>query len=214
MIFGVVYVSNDLIMIKDKYGEKMMHYCRKNFSTILEIDGLLFSLLSNHFCYSRFLYDDIVNNSMGDMFKNYIYSLLSSSEGQLPVVSESTTQLLDNAGYVLYQCFSEDDIQSYRKYYASDEELCSFRGGRLDDCYVFFAVKKDVDQIKRGDFINPMRQDKYGTSVISIQFTRGDVNTLSIKNRCRRYSRDRKLFKEFSANPRRASLSMNAVISV
>ena len=176
-------MSNDLIMIKDKYGEKMMHYCRKNFSTILEIDGLLFSLLSNHFCYSRFLYDDIVNNSMGDMFKNYIYSLLSSSEGQLPVVSESTTQLLDNAGYVLYQCFSEDDIQSYRKYYASDEELCSFRGGRLDDCYVFFAVKKDVDQIKREDFINPMRQDKYGTSVISIQFTRGDVNTLSIKNR-------------------------------
>ena len=38
-----------------------------------------------------------------------------------------------------------------------------------------------MDEIKREDFTEPMRQDKYGTSVISIQFTRGDINTLSIK---------------------------------
>ena len=51
----VFFVSNDLINIKDKYGEGMMHLCRKNFSTILETEGLLFGLLSSHFAYSRFL---------------------------------------------------------------------------------------------------------------------------------------------------------------
>ena len=49
--------------------------------------------------------------------------------------------------------------------------------------YVFFAVKDNVDDIKRKNFKSPQRQDEYGTSVISIQFSRGDVNTLSIKNR-------------------------------
>jgi len=183
VIFGVVFVNKDLINIKDKYGEKMMHFCRKNFSTILETDGLLYDLLSKHFNYSRFLYDDIVNNSMKNMFKNYIYSLTVVDEEKLPVVPESASELLSIAGYDLYQCFCEEDIQSYRKYYSSEEELCSFRGNRLDDCFVFFAIKKDVDQIRRKDFVNPMRQDRYGTSVISIQFTRGKVNTLSIKNR-------------------------------
>ena len=89
---------------------------------------------------------------MKNMFKNYIYSLLVSKNNELPVVSESASELLSKAGYDLYQCFCEDDIQSYRKYYSEGEELCSFRGDRLDDCYVFFAIKKDVDQIKREDY--------------------------------------------------------------
>ena len=176
-------MNKDLINIKDKYGEKMMHFCRKNFSTILETEGLLFKLLSIHFPYFRFLFDDIVNNSMKNMFKNYIYSLMVVDEEELPVVPESAYELLSLSGYDLYQCLSEEDIQSYRKYYSEGEELCSFRGNRLDECYVFFAIKKDVDQITREDYYNPMRQDRYGTSVISIQFTRGDINTLSIKNR-------------------------------
>lgn len=47
----------------------------------------------------------------------------------------------------------------------------------------FFAVKKDVSNIKREDYKEPKREDKYGTSVISIQFTRDMANMLSIKNR-------------------------------
>ena len=170
----------DLIKIKEKYGEQMMKYCRKNFSTILENDGLLFYLLSSHFTYSRNLYEDIVKNSLSEQFKNFIYSLLVFDKDKLPDVPKSAIELLDEAGYELHQCFTEEDIQTYRKYYASGEELCSFRGGRLDECYVFFAIKKDVDEIKREDYINPMRQDRYGTSVISIQFTKGNINTLSI----------------------------------
>ena len=65
-------MGSDLIKIKDKYGEKMMQLCRKLFSTILEEEGKLFELLSSHFVYSKYLYEDIVKNSLEDSFKNYI----------------------------------------------------------------------------------------------------------------------------------------------
>lgn len=88
------------------------------------------------------------------------------------------------AGYILYpECQTEADIQSYKKYYALDEELCTFRGNRLDTCRVWFAVKENVADIRREDFSAPKRQDEYGTSVISIQFTKDEYSTLSIKNR-------------------------------
>ena len=63
-------------------------------------------------------------------------------------------------------------------------ELCTFLvGNRLNRCVVFFAVKKDVEEIKREDFNNPKREDEYGTSVMSIQFTKSQNSTVSIKNR-------------------------------
>lgn len=65
-------MNYDLIKIKEKYGEKMMHLCRNIFSTILEQEGLLFNTLEANFAYSKFLYDDIVNNELIDSFKNYI----------------------------------------------------------------------------------------------------------------------------------------------
>ena len=63
--------------------------------------------------------------------------------------------------------------------------MCTFLDpvARLENKYVFFAVKKNVLDIKREDFLIPDRQDEYGTSVISIQFTRDKSNHLSIKNR-------------------------------
>jgi len=61
--------------------------------------------------------------------------------------------------------------------------LCTFRDRRINTCRVFFAVKKNALEIKREDFINPDRQDEYGTSVLSIQFLQDGTNTVSIKNR-------------------------------
>ena len=96
---------------------------------------------------------------------------------------ENPKDLLNKAGYILYECKTEEEVQSFKKYYAKGEELCTFNGNRLDSCYVYFAVKKDVDNIKREDYKEPKRQDQYGTSVVSIQFTKDDTHTLSIKNR-------------------------------
>ena len=174
---------DDLKQIKNKYGEEMSHLCRELFPTILESDGLLFKLLSDHFDYYKGLYNDIVDNNLEYAFKNYIYSLIDVENNNETIINKTPSELLDEAGYILYECKSEEEIQSFKKYYSSGEELCTFKDKRLNTNYVFFSIKKDVDNIKREDFLNPERQDKYGTSVISIQFTKGNVNTLSIKNR-------------------------------
>jgi len=175
-------MSYDLIKIKEKYGEQMMHLCRKLFPTLLEKEGLLFEIMNSEFAFSKYLYDDIINNSLEQEFKNYIYSLVFTNY-EITKVEKTPYELMDIAGYDLHECNSEEEIMAFSKYYAEDEKLCTFKGGRLDMCYVFFAVKKNVQEIKREDFIEPTRQDEYGTSVISIQFTKGHTNTLSIKNR-------------------------------
>ena len=172
----------DLIKIKKYYGENMMHLCRKLFPTLLETDNLLFELLDSSYERSKYLYDDIIKSNNEEHFKNYIYSLIKKEEEKMEVLKDAK-DLLEEAGYNLYECNTEEDIQKFKKYYEEEEKLCTFNGGRLECCHVFFAVKKNVDEIKREDFTIPSRQDEYGTSVISIQFSRGRRNILSIKNR-------------------------------
>ena len=174
---------DDLKLIKKHYGEKMSHLCRSLFPTVLETEGLLWELISNNFAYNRSLYTDITSNQLETEFRNYIFDMINTENKDELAISKTPKELLDEAGYNLYECHSEEEIQSFKKYYATDEELCTFNENRLKRCYVFFAVKKNVDKIKREDFDDPKRQDEYGTSVISIQFTRDDSNTLSIKNR-------------------------------
>lgn len=174
---------DDLKIIRKKYGEKMYHFCRESFPTLLEEPGKLSKLLSDNFHESHSLFDDIVANGKESEFKNFIYSLVDVENNNELVQIKTPEELMSEAGYVLVECYNEEDIQKFRKYYAPGEELCTFNGGRLNRCRVFFAVKKNVLDIKREDFKNPKRQDEYGTSVISIQFTKDETNTLSIKNR-------------------------------
>ena len=174
---------DDLKVIRKKYGEKMYHFCRESFPTLLEEPGKLLKLLSDNFHESHSLFDDIVANGKESEFKNFIYSLVDVENNNELGMIKTPEELMSEAGYVLVECYNEGDIQAFRKYYARREELCTFKGGRLDRCRVFFAVKKNVSDIKREDFKNPTRQDEYGTSVISIQFTKDGTNTLSIKNR-------------------------------
>ena len=177
--------SKELNRIKKLYGEKFMHFCRSIFPTLLEQEGLLTNVLKSTFATnSRTLYDDIVNNYLEEEFKNYIYSNIDVEKEMPEIIGEKTPyQLLDENGYDLYECNSEEEIQSFKKYYKPGEELCTFWGGRLNSCVVFWAVKKDAEEIKREDFNNPKREDEYGTSVMSIQFTKSQNSTVSIKNR-------------------------------
>lgn len=157
----------------------MMHLCRRLFPSILEEEGVLSKILLSAFFPSHFLYEDIKGIEVD--FRNYIYSFFSDYPKEEIVTNKTPSELLKEAGYTLYECKSEDDIQRFKKYYRKNEELCSFKGGRLENNYVFFAVKDNITSIKRGN--NPKREDEYGVSVISIQFTRDDSHTLSIKNR-------------------------------
>lgn len=176
-------MQSDLKNIKKKYSESFAHLCRELFPTLLETEGLLYSLIESNFYPSKFLYSDIVNNNLKADFQRFINSLVDTKEEIEINTNKTPKELLDSVGYTLYECKTEEDIQRFKKYYAKGEELCTFRGGRLNSCYVFFAVKKNVADIKRENFTNPQRQDGYGTSVISIQFTKYAQSTISIKNR-------------------------------
>lgn len=178
---------HELKIIKKKYGERMMHYCREYFPTILNIPGKLLDILNNHFYNVRnTLYEDIIKSHKEEEFNNYIYMCAGlKNEYDIRNISKKPKELLSDAGYNLYECLTVDDINSFKKYFAPNELLCTFLDpeSRLNRMYIFFAVKKDADKIKREDFDIPIRDDKYGTSVISIQFTKDKYNRLSIKNR-------------------------------
>ena len=177
--------SNELKRIKRKYGEDFMRLCRELFPTILEKDGQLEEILSLSFAgNSRTLCQDIVDARLEEDFKDYIYGKISAQilERKL-TIEKNPYELFNEVGYDLIECLTEDEIQEFRKYYEPNEELCTFNGGRLNRCVVFFAVKKNVENIKREDFEIPQREDEYGTSVMGIQFNREGMCTVSIKNR-------------------------------
>lgn len=176
-------MNDDLKIIKKNYGENMSKLCRELFPTLLEKEGLLSKLMTENFNSTHLLYDDIIDNNLTIDFQDYIYSLVEPKNSKEQDVDKTPTELLNEAGYDLYECKTENDILDFSKYYIPEEKLCTFNGGRLEQCYVFFAVKKDVAQIKRGNFTKPKRQDEYGTSVLSIQFTKSEAHILSIKNR-------------------------------
>ena len=180
-------LSKDLKYIKKKYGEKMMHYCRECFPTILNIQGKLVDILNTHFYYVRdSLYNDIKDNHKEEIFNDYVYSKAGlKNEYDIRDVCKTPKELLDDVGYDFYECKTVEEVNAFKKYFSKEEQLCTFLDpvARLENKYVFFAVKKNVLDIKREDFLIPDRQDEYGISVISIQFTRDKSNHLSIKNR-------------------------------
>lgn len=175
----------DLGRIKKHYGEDMMRLCRTLFPTILESEGVLYRVIDSSFAHSKFLYDDILSNNKIADFQNYIFTYLGIKSDQTPT-DKTPKELMKEAGYILYECKSEDDVNQFKKYYAANELLCTFKyvSRRLELCHIFFAVKDNIDDIKRENFKINFRDDEYGTSVISIQFDKGtNTNTLSIKNR-------------------------------
>ena len=163
--------SNELKQIKKLYGEKFMHLCRRLFPTLLEREGVLLEVLTSTFATnSKTLGQDIIPEQE-ERFKNFIYSKTDVEREEIQDLEQkSPFELLSEAGYELTECTSEEEIQSFKKYYKPNEELCTFHGGRLDRCVVFWAVKRNANEIKRENFEHPQREDEYGTSVMSIQF--------------------------------------------
>lgn len=178
-------MNSDLKIIKKKYGEDMMKLVRKLFPTLLEEEGLVSRIILNNFYPYHDLYTSIVSNGMEELFKEYIYNQVKKDKAKEKTETMKTPkELFSLAGYELYECNSNREIEFFEKYYAKGEELCTFSDKeRLSKCYVFFAVKKNIDEIKRENFISPKREDEYGTSILSIQFDRNSSHNLSIKNR-------------------------------
>ena len=178
--------TTELKKIKKIYGEKFKNLCRDMFPVILEQDGKLLSILESKFSHNcNSLYESITENGLETEFKNLIFEEFEPKKEKIEKIEErSPYEILDEAGYNLYECKTEDDIQNFEKYYAPNEILCTiYMGGRLNTRDCFFAVRKDVDKIRREDFINPQKEDEYSTSVLGIQFTRDAMCTAQIISR-------------------------------
>lgn len=179
-------LSKELKDIKKKYGETFMHICRDNFASLLETEGLLTQVLDRYFAAnSKSIGDDIINDGKLIDFKDFIYSKVDVEKEEKQILENRTPyQILDEVGYTLIECTSEEEIQEFRKYYDPDEVICTiYNGGRLNSSVVFFAVKKDVENIKRENFEKPQREDEYGTSVLGIQFDKHGICTPHIITR-------------------------------
>ncbi len=125
--------AKDLKRIKKIYGEKFMQLCRDLFPTILEQEGALMKILEQKFSHNcNSLYESITENNLIEGFKSLVYSEFDKNRESKEEIKEQRTpyEILDEAGYNLYECKTEDDIQSFRKYYAENEVLCTIYNGR------------------------------------------------------------------------------------
>lgn len=150
-------LNKDLKYIKKKYGEKMMHYCRECFPTILNVPGKLVEILNTHFyCVKDSLYNDIKENHKESEFNDFVYSNAGlKNEYDIRDVSKTPKELLDDAGYDLFECKTVEEVNSFKKYFILGEQLCTFLDpvSRLENKYVFFAVKKNILILKEKIFL-------------------------------------------------------------
>ena len=91
---------DDLKLIKKHYGEKMMHLCRELFPSILEVNGLLFNMLSKSFNYTKSLYEDIINDNKIEDFKNFIYNQIDVENDYEIVIEKTPQELLGEAAEI------------------------------------------------------------------------------------------------------------------
>ena len=92
-------------------------------------------------------------------------------------------ELLSEAGYDAYYADTLEKQNAIAPYFRYKERLCTFSDEtRYQRYHIINAVRKDVSQIRREDFRYPEREDRYGTSVISIQILKNG-GFISIKNR-------------------------------
>ena len=173
-------MNSDLKILKKKYGENFSKLCRELFPSILENEGELVSIITFLFKESHFLYDDLITYDRVKSFQRLVMNKYNKILDSVIDTEKTPYELFKEQGYTLKECLTNEEILSYKKYYAKGEELCTFNGNRLKTNRVFFAVKDNALEIERKS--EPQREDEYGTSVLSLQFTI-DTNYLSIKNR-------------------------------
>ena len=173
-------MNSDLKILKKKYGENFSKLCRELFPSILENEGELVSIITSLFKESHFLYDDLITYDRIKSFQRLVMNKYNKKLDGVIDTEKTPYELFKAQGYTLKECHTNEEILAYKKYYEKGEELCTFKSDRLKTNRVFFAVKDNALEIKRKS--DPKREDEYGTSVLSLQFTI-DTNYLSIKNR-------------------------------
>ena len=157
--------------IRDQNGELFARTLRDNSANVLEIPNIV-----NIVKYAGH------TQECAKQILPYLQSLIPITVPETSICKNPLT-LLDQAGYNAYIADTLEKQNAIKKYFAKNEELCTFHDpNRYKNYFIVNAVRKDVDKIKREDFQNPKRDDKYGTSVLSIQIAKSG-GFISIKNR-------------------------------
>lgn len=92
-------------------------------------------------------------------------------------------ELLHMAGYRAEYADTLEKQNAIEKYFEPGERLCTFNDStRFQRYHIITAVKYDVNSIHRRDFPHPTREDRYGTSVMTIQVAK-DGRRVFITNR-------------------------------
>ena len=180
-------MDKELKKIKKLFGEEFAKWCRETFTTILNYDGTLLEILLKKFHPTRSLWEaikdseELLRQVEDEIYREFdlIVKKDSSEDSQ---ELDSPELLCDKVGYILIKCETVEDVKLFKAYYDRGEELCTFWDieDRLESHFIFFAVRRDVDEIERSE--EPSRDDDYGTSVMSLQFDKR-TGRLSIKNR-------------------------------
>lgn len=162
----------------------------KNFNKIKKQNGEEFAKILRNYHNGIFEIPDVVSivkhagrGKDAERILSYLVNLLSA-EADKEEKPGDPFELLSQAGYDAYYADTLEKQNAISKHFEKDEELCTFRdSSRFQNYYIINAVKKNVSEIRRKDFIGKeKREDEYGTSVISIQVAkRGGF--ISIKNR-------------------------------
>lgn len=112
----------------------------------------------------------------------YLLSLKDSNQDCI-VETKDPFELLEKAGYHAIYADTFEKQNRIKMHFAPNEVLCTFNDKtRFEKNYIINVVRHDVRNIRRTDFLNPQRDDKYGTSVMSIQISKNG-SSIAIKNR-------------------------------
>lgn len=158
--------------IKRQNGETMANCLRDNVPFALEENRVVRILRHAGEC------DDAFRNEALPVLRDML-----CDDSEPDETDRTVDDLLDEAGYNYEVTTTKKAFDAYKRYFASDELLCSFRStqDRLNNYHCVWLVKKDVETIKRS--AKPSRQDDYGTSVVCIQIAKSGRGYISIKNR-------------------------------
>lgn len=126
--------------------------------------------------------EEVRSQNKVNEFGLFLQKMIWKSEEKIVKV-EDMGLLFDRVWYDYEICTTVAQVKKYKKYYRSDELICTFNAikDRLSHYHIVWIVKKDIASIEH-QWEKRNRQDEYGTSCCSIQINKNNWN-ISIKNR-------------------------------
>ncbi len=173
--------EEQLKKIKKLFGEEMAHFCQTNCGKNFEKNVDLFELMKERFSPSRQLIVDIKNQGKENLFADFLLTCAEIKDDEKLKSKKTPFQIAKEKGYTLHECKTVDSCKEFEKHYAKYEKICTLRTdesikGRLNYNHIFFAVKDDIENIKRENFKDIRREDDYSISCMSIQVSKKREN--------------------------------------